>query len=566
MGPIEGIGEQTTLINLSRYKSLRKGKTDLVFRRAITPSSGILPQYEYLEIVPLNKLTWWQSVLRFFGHSAYRHETVSRLIQQAEQKYSDFKPTMPEYLNIVSAIHHVNKEMTRVRGTKILGLFLRTVPSDIPIVVPSLADIKQEPAVAKPKPIPTPLLQATQRPVYTHPPAYARSPGTIKGLVNPLCLCYDNSSLKLLWTSTGLREMLKQSHSPAARLLELLFAELEKGGDPPLAHAQGEEILLYEGSSPLKKLDRFLFEKATSPEMIFAKIALVDQQQDAEEFVSALLAEVLQSAAPDSKPLVTLHREKVRKDKITDKEQLEEARKKPSPPLAALRLGIIDSSERLQSNVVTMNIVGEEPSIQRFFNGTRYHETVYADAVIGDEENKKILSQEQKDALLKTERESPTHSLGEVEVEEKYILARGTSPPFLPIQVARFHSELQRNDDGTPVLDKKGRPIAMVEKDPTPIKVPFLLSVPVEREGSEEERSESYVLRGICVHRGGESIHSGHYVTYIPDPSAPLNAEGNPTKWFQQSDTVITPMGWDNPMLQEDITRNGYLYLYDRAL
>ena len=558
MGNVEGVGEIATLLNLSQYRSLKKDKTSLIFRRAYIPSIGNEPPLEYLQIVPRNTLTLWQSILRFFGHSNYKYETVKRLISEAQRKYSDFKPTMIEYDNIVSAIHHVNKEMSRVRGSKILGIFQRTVPSDVSVTVPSLADIKPESSNGKPKSLPTPPLQPKPEPLFTNPPPYARPPGAIKGLVNPLCFCYYNSSLKLLWTSAGLRQMVERSHTPAAALLRNLFTELEKGGDA-LAHE--EELPLYsEESSPLKGLDRFLFERATSPEMIFSKLADVEAQQDAEEFMSALLAEVLelQISPTTSKPLVTLQREKVRRDKITDSEQLEEARKQSRPPLAAMRLGIVDSSEQLRSTVVKMNIVGEKPSIQRFFNGTRYHETVYADAVIGDDENKKWLTSKQKKALRDAEASSPTQSLGTVEVEEKYVLARGVPPSFLPIQVARFRSVPQHAADGTIMRDEAGRPIALLEKDFTPVEAPFLLSVPVEGGGTEQ-----YVLRGIDVHRDGASIHSGHYVTYIPDPTAPLDKEGRPTKWFQHSDTHITRMDSNNAELKHDIEDQGYLFLYD---
>ena len=139
----QAVGEIATLEALSAYKSLKKDQGPLVFKRAYIPSTDDRAPTEYLQAVPLRSLGWWQTILRFFGHSDYKDATITRLMAQAQARLEEFKPNIIEYDSIVSAIVHVNKALNRSRVSKVLGVFSRSVPSAVPIITPSLAHIRQ---------------------------------------------------------------------------------------------------------------------------------------------------------------------------------------------------------------------------------------------------------------------------------------------------------------------------------------------------------------------------------------------------------------------------------------
>jgi hypothetical protein len=253
-------------------------------------------------------------------------------------------------------------------------------------------------------------------------------------------------------------------------------------------------------------------------------------------------------------PFVPLKRVTSR-EKITD---IEGEKVKEIPSIHAVRLASFDNEHKIEpSSIVKVSITDDTASIQDFFDGVVLHEDVDVETVIGDEENKKWLTEKQKIELRK---KAKNGSLGEVEVKEKVVLVPQEGrplPSFLPIQLARFRKRYLFDDNGLIRFDKEHKPMVLMEKVKTVVEAPFYLSVPIE-----SGKKETYILRSIVVHLGGSSIKSGHYVTYFPDQASSLNAEGYPTKWFEHSDSTISErLDWKD--VKNNIQTQGYLFYYD---
>jgi uncharacterized UBP type Zn finger protein len=57
--------------------------------------------------------------------------------------------------------------------------------------------------------------------------------------------------------------------------------------------------------------------------------------------------------------------------------------------------------------------------------------------------------------------------------------------------------------------------------------------------------------------------NSGHYYTYVVDPSSPRVENGPPEKWIKVNDTVVSEV--TDISCLEDITSNGVVFMYDKV-
>lgn len=128
----------------------------------------------------------------------------------------------------------------------------------------------------------------------------------------------------------------------------------------------------------------------------------------------------------------------------------------------------------------------------------------------------------------------------------------GTAPSIVPIQIKRFHQQLLT----MPAI-----------KIQTPIQIPLTIIVQVQKGTGESTvfEEECYDLRSVVIHRG-DSIKSGHYYTYIPNPESasidPVTGQPICTCWIKHNDDKVFDVDYIH--IKEDIERNGYLVFYEK--
>lgn len=150
--------------------------------------------------------------------------------------------------------------------------------------------------------------------------------------------------------------------------------------------------------------------------------------------------------------------------------------------------------------------------------------------------------------------ETDNNSSKDIPLEFSQTVLTGTqAPDLLPIQIARYKDNL--------------------EKDQRQVEIPLMLKVPF-RDGSHQ-KDELYVLRSITVH-SGETIRSGHYFTYTPDPlqvekqfkidkkSGKKTEELVCENWVEHNDaTVNKKVKWRD--INTIISQNAYIVYYERV-
>jgi hypothetical protein len=120
----------------------------------------------------------------------------------------------------------------------------------------------------------------------------------------------------------------------------------------------------------------------------------------------------------------------------------------------------------------------------------------------------------------------------------------GQPPVLLPICFRRYQYE--------PVTIKLAWPVLP----------PLVMNVPVsETEETRKARPVPYYLRSIIVHHGNLP-KTGHYLTYVPKPSAIL-PNGYPSVWEVRSDTDVREVTAETAL--RDILTNGTGYLYEKS-
>jgi ubiquitin C-terminal hydrolase len=347
----------------------------------------------------------------------------------------------------------------------------------------------------------------------------------IPGIRNPACLCYCNSALVALFASSKFLERIMTIPKPVDKAISYLqdvFDDLQKPGKA-LSH-------MWSGA-----LNRF----NTACRSFFPGIRRWWIQRDSAEFIQPIIEPVLQD------PSTSIICSKMRP--MLDMERAQEAREKTNeaPPLEAMRMGPIDIPYQEPCMPQLKIPHREEPvSIQTFFDGFTKQEAVEIDALLGDDENKKWLTADQKEALKKQKLPKT------IQVTEQLTI-KGKPPDVLPLNVARFQ------------FGSRGR-----TKDFSRVQMPFTVYVSVFPDTKEEAggplipRKEMYVLRSVTVHRG-KTLDAGHYYTYMPDPSS-VDAQGNPTLWVKASDDAYKEiLPWEK--VKDDIETQGTIVIYDRV-
>ena len=341
----------------------------------------------------------------------------------------------------------------------------------------------------------------------------------IRGIQNPGCLCYCNSALVALCASPALRARLSHEYNPLAVSVRKTFEEMLQPG-PALSH-------LSSGS---------LHEVNHAVRAFFPQIARTGEQQDSAELVAPLLDHLFESHPLQFSVVPIVDRERVDRDAAV----LICRESAGVPPVEAMYIPSIDTevdpaAADYKGNMVQVKIpeICSAFSLDDFFHGYSLLEHVEVSAIIGNVRNESWLTAEKRRLLLEAGGRN-----GELPPVLVHVRSRieAPAPDIMPVYIPRF------SETG--------------EKNCTPVATPFLLNVPVGTQGSE-----FYVLRSVVVHSGG-SRQSGHYYTYIPDPSE-VDCHGNPVRWVVASDSSPKQVcSWKH--VKEDIATQGVMAIYDK--
>jgi hypothetical protein len=474
---------------------------------------------EFLTIVERDQLGLFDRIFLFFGHPDFKLSTIQRLAKRALRSRSldlcasggsrDYISKAVDVLN--TSIDHHNNHTLWFLYTKVKALAAPKFKSLSQTHQPTApknhrrygrterARIKKREAV-----------QAAAQAALAQP---LPPVGRIRGLVNPGCLCYSNASLVALYASPAFRRMLEAEKGELARLLRAVFIEM---GDQ--RHLTTSLCRAVEG--PFQALHAKL---CSHPELGF--LARYREQQDAQEFVGPLLDLVFSD-----------NHDKFQVVSHTERSTLEFHEYEGAPPLENLYLPTIDKgASTLLENMVFANIPNGAPLyfVRDFFDGSIQAENVEVEAIINNGHNK-ALTEEQKAALRIAGGESGC--LDPILVRTSHRL-KNPAPSFLPFYIPRFTQQGEKNF--------------------TPAVAPYRLSVPVEG----EQDSVQYELKSVVVHNGG-SKGSGHYYTYIPDPTV-IDETGYPTRWIKASDSSPKEvLPWSR--VAQDIATQGVLFMYDK--
>jgi len=329
----------------------------------------------------------------------------------------------------------------------------------------------------------------------------------LRGLYNPSCTCYRNALIKAFAVSPAFEKALNESDLAQA------FVDLSKA--------------LKEGGETIQQEDGVLLLFNALLQQHFPQLKKTYNQQDIQELMMPFLEEMLTQPSFKIKEVVERAPESWRYHMWRVWYGL--PKDLPIPSLA-----VKGEAEDQKNIFFKMPIHGKQPfSIEQVFTGRKNMVDVTVNNILASERvsnNKKVEL-----APLLHKAADSKGNLYPVVVREKVQL-EGEPPACLPIYVPRFTEELRKNS--------------------ARVKFPFFLQVP-----HTKGIKETYVLRSVAVHRG-TARNSGHYVTYIPDPTTFDIKTKMPLEWTEHSDSSVKPCTWNT--IKDEIETNGCIFVYDR--
>ena len=129
---------------------------------------------------------------------------------------------------------------------------------------------------------------------------------------------------------------------------------------------------------------------------------------------------------------------------------------------------------------------------------------------------------------------------------------RGNPPRFLPLHVQRSFVEIASSSSSERQEPRNVR--NTVEIVPAAfIEIPH-----------EDGRKFRYALKSIIVHQG-VSTDNGHYISYVVDPSRPVDERTGVATQYIRYDDGFPPEVKSWEQVRNQISKDGYIYLYDRV-
>lgn len=474
--------------------------------RRIFDSSG----REMLVATLVKRLSWIDRIKLFFGHSDFRLNTIQRVATEAVCTSTRVLESS-DYAHIEFALKVLNSSIQSYNQKILTKIFRRSTLETIDsstVQVWKKAHPKQKQAPRVPP-------QVQEQPEEPYVSFLTR----IRGIQNPGCLCYCNSSIVALFASPAFRQLLTQEDNLLAKQLRAVFEDLQKTG-ASLSHTEA-------GS---------LHDLNESLQHLFPPLKRYFEQQDASELMGPLLEEAFKHHPFLFTVVPITERERM------DHESALRACKEAVgvPPVQAMYIPSLDRTVQIgdpayKTSMVQIKIPEDYPAfdIGSFFTGYRQLEHIEVDAIIGNAQNVSWLTPEKRQALQAAG--DSKGRLSPILISTKSRL-ESVPPPVMPIYIPRF------SESG--------------EKNFSPVDAPFLLTVPVGESGSEV-----YALRSVMIH-DGERKQGGHYYAYIPDPSE-LDSDEHPLRWIRASDSEPKEvLSWDQ--VRDDIAIQGVMFIYDK--
>lgn len=610
---------------VQKYEKLsagQKGKTVQWGDRIVLYRKHFADGKVGLECRAIKDLDVSDRVRLLFGDEKFRLNTVSELIARAES-LEEFKkfPKNDDFVNGAVRIGNAAKK----KFDNLIGVQKTTEekklsqPSSLSSTAPTQpTGASQQSSVTAPTGLPKTSTQtqfSTQNvapqtaPNVPDNPAMTLpcDPARAGGVPNPGHHCYFNASLKALWASTSFRDTLQawigKHPGGLAELVKNIFTAISNNKPMPKStmftkqknetkansKADGKYLKavsdLSSGREPsilddLKvKLLQFKSEVDSGKQMsdfrdlkILGKLDKIAQEEDAQELIVALFSAIFSADQSEAPSLTYLeHVDRPRSGYLQGKEELAADRKGNPPKLEDVYVPSLDSKKTPELESMTRVKIPEGVknfNVQDYFTGYKDRDVVEVDTVVGADRNRKLFfgedittptSQQKKQEVEKYRKALGVQPNKDpfTEVSRRYpIVADDPSkaPAFLPIQVSRFQPAHGGMRDE-------------FEKDMRTVTFPYVLDVPIEKSDGQNAGTVKYVLKSVVVHRGS-SLGSGHYVTYVPDPSSAVRDAatqqiiGYPTKWTCHSDSSVSTVPNDKAL--RDMESNGYILMYDR--
>ena len=349
----------------------------------------------------------------------------------------------------------------------------------------------------------------------------------VRGLQNPFNKCYVNSTITALCASHRFQDlMLSRPHlSDVGIYLQLVFHALQTEGRA-LSHYTQPVRGFISSMAP--------FFPSIRPTISMAKFLIGNggftgfSQQDAAEFLQVVLSRTIDSGQVVFREIV----ERVSTESISHS----------SAFIPAVDGGRATNA-RPESTTI-LSITFEELAglpLEMYFHGIEDRERLQASALIAYHRDEAA-----RGPLIERQRYGGSQ-IPDIRVRRRRVFLQ--SPKFLPIQIVRFITVPICNDSGVVQSSEKG-------KISEPIDVPFHLHIPVEASAPVR-----LILRGVIAHIG-EDMDSGHYVSYVPDPTSLLTADGMPSSWtFYNDGDDVNVVTW--AQIRDNVRRCCHILLYD---
>ncbi len=350
------------------------------------------------------------------------------------------------------------------------------------------------------------------------------NPGIVGARIeNGFNRCYFNSSLKALKACPLLLEQVVLLHAVAKGSQKIILSKLleffEECNENKLITQRKKGT-----SSTIDELAEMLSQS------IGSEIGIAGtRQQDAQEFINLLFDKVLQ--------LPTFSAQQLNHHGLEGN---------------GFTVNSLDSAKVEPYSMMTVDLPRSShslDSIQEVFTGFTQNESVDIGSIFSNLRSEKKEEEVTKLTSFIQSRKITSPSI-EVDVASSKRIV-GDLPQVLPFQIKRFYADDRYQ----------------LHKNTQKVELPFILKVATSESANKEAdvRFENYILRAVVVHQGN-SPTSGHYYTYMPDPSKAVFNDGKweCPDWMEHNDSPIRVAPRKYAEIQKDIETNGYVIFYEK--
>lgn len=614
---LEMVGEDLAFGN---RKVSEEDNVGLVFFRA--KENGA----KFLKATTEEKMTWWQRIKRFFGTKDFSQKVIAHLAHKTlkrfdkKLKFSGVGVSVETIKNVVSSVDLINKRVDAYNAgswkrflSKIFGIKEAVTKVDTSAMSDLIASLPKEaesdplkgrvkyipPKQEPPSTVPPPVIIPLKAPVDELVKVVSKPP---RGIENPSCLCYCNSTIQLIAQDPELRASIwKDENSDTENAIKVLQEVIQdlKQQSPVFDGEKGKTLLRFcpgLTNAFVNTKIKILLED------IPKEIEKLQNQKKVRESLLLVLGELdkggRESLSHDEEPLKSFNKAMQGlfpglRDRGIQRDQQEfflpllEAIRSPEGRQKGLAFTIQNERDVFEKTV------GETPGgtsaecvkkiLQSDMDSLRKLKCVYALITIPTVRPVEE-SQEEPIVLIHPEADVPRqhvknhfYDMKLENVELDGILGNDKNQPLLaevPELKPFLESMVDKESKKLPPVwrsqtwfikgePKKCLPVYIARfadvnrKNQNKVVCDAILKLPIEG----KDAYASYEIKSITCHSGSGSLQGGHYFHYRPENGSPRDEKGMPTNWIRISDSSVRHVAWKD--IAETVYSEAVFYDYN---